>query len=49
MKNKEKLFYQLLAISLIIALVVCFVKIEDLRTRINHIFVGTQKAQVKFQ
>lgn len=37
MKNKEKLFYQLLAISLIIALVVCFVKIEDLRTRINHI------------
>lgn len=37
MKNKEKLFYQLLAIGLIIALVVCFVKIEDLRTRINHI------------
>ena len=37
MKNKEKLFYQLLAIGLIIALVVCFVKIEDLRTRINHL------------
>ena len=37
MKNKEKLFYQLLAIGLIVALVVCFVKIEDLRTRINHI------------
>ncbi len=37
MKNKEKLFYQLLAIGLVIALVVCFVKIEDLRTRINQL------------
>ena len=37
MKKKEIVFYQLLAIGLIIALVVCFVKIEDLRTRINHI------------
>ena len=37
MKNKEKLFYQLLAIGLVIALVVCFAKIEDLRTRINQL------------
>jgi len=37
MKNKEKLFYQLLAIGLIVALVVCFVKIEDLRTRVNQL------------
>lgn len=37
MKKKEIVFYQLLAIGLIIALVVCFVKIEDLRTRINQL------------
>lgn len=37
MKNKEKLFYQLLAIGLVIALIVCFAKIEDLRTRINQL------------
>ena len=37
MKKKEIVFYQLLAIGLIIALVVCFVKIEDLRTRVNQL------------
>ena len=37
MKKKEKLFYQLLAIGLVIALIVCFAKIEDLRTRINQL------------
>ena len=37
MKNKEKLFYQLLAIGLVIALVVCFVKIEDLKSRVNQL------------
>ena len=37
MKKKEIVFYQLLAIGLTIALVVCFVKIEDLRTRINQL------------
>ena len=35
--KKEKMFYQVLIIGLIIALVVCFVKIEDLRTRVNQL------------
>ena len=35
--KKEKMFYQVLIIGLIIALVVCFAKIEDLRTRVNQL------------
>lgn len=37
MDKKEKLFYNGAIIALVIALVVCFAKIEDLRTRISNI------------
>ena len=37
MKKKEIVFYQLLAVGLVVALIVCFVNIGELRTRINQL------------
>lgn len=37
MKKKEIVFYQLLAVGLVVALIVCFVEIGELRTRINQL------------
>lgn len=37
MKKKEIVFYQLLAVGLVVVLIVCFVEIGELRTRINQL------------